>query len=78
MGNFFIVEITTNGGDSVEYEIYFDVKLGAKKNLPLRLYIQSAYVRSEENKLYRHKNKKVGFFIIAYNRKNSKPLKTPR
>ena len=44
----------------------------------MQLYIQSAYVRQiKDSEPYRHKTKKIHFFVIAYNRKVGKPIKTP-
>ena len=41
------------------------------------VHIASAYVRTKDSKLYRHKTKMIHFFVIAYNRKVGKPIKTP-
>ena len=43
----------------------------------MQLYVQSAYVRTKDSKPYRHKTKKINFFVIAHNRKVGKPIKTP-
>ena len=75
-GNFFIVELTTDDGQTVEYEIYFDIS--KRKGSVMELFIQSAYVRDPASKPYRHAPKKIGFFVIAYNRMTGKPIKTPR
>ena len=76
-GNFFIVELIDDTGNNIEYEIYFDVS-GQGKKQPMRLYIQSAYVRNDESRAYRHKTKKISFYVIAHNRKSGKPIRTPR
>lgn len=77
-GNFIIVEHVNTQGETVEYEIYFDINRPASRKEPLELYIQSAYVRSGTSKFYRRKTRKIGFFIIAYNRQVGKPIKMPR
>ena len=41
------------------------------------LYVQSAYIRNKGSKPCRRKTKKIRFFVIAYNRKVGKPIKTP-
>ena len=75
--NFFIIELVTDEDKPVEYEIYFDVKKPISKGSPMQLYVQSAYVRTKDSKPYRHKTKKINFFVIAHNRKVGKPIKTP-
>lgn len=75
-GNFFLIEVLTDTGQQVEYEIYFDVnKLKAGK---LEIFIQSAYVREQNSVAYRPRSKKISFFVILYNRLHGKPIKTPR
>lgn len=66
--NFFTVEIYDNNGEPIEYEIYFSVyktpKLG-KKNL--KLHIDSAFPRDNNNPLYQtrpKKGKKINFLTI--------------
>ncbi|MBL4751563.1 MAG: hypothetical protein JKX71_13450 [Amylibacter sp.] len=77
-GNFFIIELSDDDGNEIEYEIYFDIDMAKSREQPMTLYIQSAYVRDDESKAYRHKTKKIGFYIIAYNKSIGKPIKTPR
>lgn len=76
-GNFFIVESIIDENGLVEYEIYFDVTNPKLKGTPMKLYVQSAYVRTNDSKPYRHKTRKINFFVIAYNRKVGKPIKKP-
>ena len=76
-GNFFIVQLVTDEDGPVEYEIYFDVKKPTKKGAPMKLYVQSAYVRTKDSKPYRHKTRKINFFVIAHNLVVGKPIKTP-
>ncbi len=77
-GNFFIIESITEDGDLIEYEVYFDIKKSPRNNDPMKLFIQSAYVRTEESKKYRHQAKKINFFVIAHNKKHGKPIRVPR
>ena len=67
----------TDEGEHVEYEIYFNVTKPTSKGAPMLLYVQSAYIRNKGSKPYRRKTKKIRFFVIAYNRKVGKPIKTP-
>ena len=76
-GNFFIVELVADEDGPVEYEIYFDVKKPTAKGTPMKLYVQSAYMRTKKSMPYRHETKKINFFVIAYNRKAGRPIKTP-
>ena len=71
-GNFFIVELMTDEGEHVEYEIYINVTKPTSKGTPKQLYVHSAFVRTKDSKPYRHKTKKIRFFVIAYNRKVGK------
>ena len=77
-GNFFIVEVTDDAGHCVEYEIYFDISKGKGTSGAMELFIQSAYVRDVAGRAYRRSPKKIGFFVIAHNRRVGKPIKTPR
>lgn len=78
-GNFFIVEVIDDNGNSIEYEIYFDVtKPDEGKKRPMVLYIQSAYERDEASLQYRHQTKKISFYVIAFNKKTGKPIRTPK
>lgn len=59
-GNFFTIDIDINRS----YEIYFRVK---KVNKKLLLYIESAYVRKPELKMYTpSKKQKISFGVILY------------
>jgi len=71
-GNYFTVELITEGGNKFDYEVYFSLtKPGKKQNL--RLFVESAYVRSERD-LYRSKKKKIRFSILLYKVKNSQKI----
>jgi hypothetical protein len=73
-GNFFIVEIVTEEGDKVEYDIFFEVSRTAKKGV-VNLYVQSAYVRDAEHASNRPKKKPISFFVILFNTLHNKPIK---
>ena len=77
-GNFFIIELINDSGTTIEYEIYFDIKKSSSKAQNLKLFIQSAYVRNTASMPYRHRTKKISFFVIAHNRTIEKPIKAPR
>ncbi len=72
--SFFTVEIIDENNNKIDYEIYFDVKK-VKKNR-LKLYVRSAYVRTESYQCGQPKRKKaIKFEIIAYNTFVKKPIK---
>lgn len=74
-GNFFIVEILKDDGNTINYEIYFKVTKGKGGNL--NLYIESAYPRDDEHPR-KKKKKPIGFYVIAYNKLHNKPIKAPK
>lgn len=71
---FFTIEILSKENGLLEYEIYFDVSRAEKRGY-LRLFVKSAYVRSEEYKASRPKKRKIHFDVISYNKQNKKPIK---
>jgi hypothetical protein len=73
-GNFFVVEIVTEEGEKVEYDIFFAVSRAAKKGV-VNLYVQSAYVRDAEHAGNRPKQKPVSLFVILFNTLHNKPIK---
>lgn len=75
-GNFFKVKLVGEAGNEQEYEIYFRVSRsdGGK----LRLFIESAYVRSTDYASAQPKKKKINFFVIANNTLARKPIKCPK
>lgn len=78
-GNFFVVHALDEHGNTKDYEVYFKVSRCDKKDKgKLKLFVQSAYVRSDEYKSSQPKKKKIGFFVMAHNIKNDKPIKTPK
>jgi hypothetical protein len=75
-GNFFVVEILTEEGEKLDYEIFFEASRSAKKGV-VNLYVQSAYVRDAEHAGNRPKKKPIGFTVILFNTLNNKPIKIP-
>ncbi len=74
-GNFFIVEILREDGNTINYEIYFKVTKG--QGSQLSLYIESAYPRDDKH-VRKNKKKPIGFYVIAYNKLHNKPIKSPK
>lgn len=72
-GNFFTIEMATDEGKSIEYEVYFKVSRESKGRL--RLFIESAYIRDDEYGTSQPRKKKIGFFVIARNTMHNKPIK---
>ena len=48
-GNYFTIELVTQEGEVIEYEVYFDVTRASRKGW-LNLIVQTAYVRTEDYK----------------------------
>jgi hypothetical protein len=71
-GNFFKVKLVDVGGKEKEYEIYFAASRSRRGNGVLKLYVQSAYIRTRGNQPTR---KPIGLFVILANTKNNKPIK---
>ena len=75
-GNFFVVEVVTQEGEHLNYEIYFEASRASKKGV-INLYVQSAYVRDTAHRGNAPKKKPIGFTIILFNILNNKPIKIP-
>lgn len=71
-GNFFLVEMVGVGGNIEQYEIYFAVSKASGGKGKLKLFVQSAYIRTEGNQ---PKRKPIGFCIILHNIKNGKLIR---
>lgn len=76
-GNFFVVEVVTEQGEKLEYEIFFEASRASKKGV-VNLYVQSAYVRDEAHRGNRPKKKPINFTVILFNVLNNKPIKIPQ
>ena len=78
-GNFFTVSIVDEGGDKVDYEIYFTVSKSSKAGI-INLFIQSAYPRDAAYSSSRPRKhpKPIGFPVIVYNVLNRIPIKAPK
>lgn len=75
-GNFFVVEILTEEGEKVDYEVFFEASRSSKKGV-VNLYVQSAYVRDAEHAANRPKRKPINFSVMLFNTLNNKPIKIP-
>lgn len=76
-GNFFTIELTTQVGEEVEYEIYFDVTRATRRGW-LHLIVDSAYVRTEEYESSQPRKRKIRLDVIAYKRQKNKPVSPGR
>ena len=71
-----MVEVITQEGERLDYEIYFEASRGSKKGV-INLYVQSAYVRDAAHGSNTPKMKPIGFTIILFNILNNKPIRIP-
>lgn len=76
-GNYLTIELMADDGTRVDYEVYFQVSKSGKKPARLNLFVQSAYTR-DHGAQFRSKIKKIGFFVIAHNTLQNKPIKVPK
>ncbi len=74
-GNFFIVEILRENGETINYEIYFKVTKG--QGGKLNLFIESTYPRDNKHPK-KNKKKPISFYVITYNKLHNKPIKAPK
>ncbi len=77
--NWLIVEISSSSGDSQEYEIFFSVT--KQSNKLLRIYVESAYVRGNENpgnrpKKFKHRDK-VTAKVLLTKKLRCEPIRQP-
>ncbi len=70
-GNFFTVELITDNGTTVDYDVFFTASKSSRRGR-VNLYIQSAYVR-ERNQL--PGGKPIRFLIVLHNTLNKIPIK---
>jgi len=70
-GNFFTIELVTEDGKAVDYDIFFTATKSSRKGR-VTLFIQSAFVR-EKAKL--PAGRPIRFLIILHNTLNNKPIK---
>lgn len=75
-GNFFVVEILTEAGERLNYEIYFEASRSSKKGV-INLFVQSAYVRDEAHRANMPRKKTIAFAVILFNILNDKPIRIP-
>lgn len=74
MGNFFTAEIVDDSGTKVEYEVYFDVHKASHKGW-MNMYVQSAFVRTDDYASTQPQKRKIDFHTIAYNRQSGKKIR---
>ena len=75
-GNYLTIEIMDSNGTVFDYEIYFRVRKQGKKQ-PLRLFVESAYLRVPLAKSIQQKRKRqpVRFRVIVYNTHHGKHVR---
>ncbi len=73
-GNYFTIEFVTKTGDTVEYEVYFDVTRADRRGW-LNLIVQSAYVRDARYVASRPRKRKIRFDVIAYNKQTGRKIR---
>jgi len=76
-GNYFTIELVTQEGEVIEYEVYFDVTRASRKGW-LNLIVQTAYVRTEDYKTTQPRKRRIRLDVVAYNTQLRKPIKRPR
>jgi len=76
--NFFTVDIQSQNGNVVKYEIYFKVSRSKKHKDRLTVFIESAYTRDESRRSNQPKKKPIAFSVIAHNTLTGKPSKIPK
>jgi hypothetical protein len=72
--NFFSIELINDGGNKVEYDIFFTASRSSKRGV-LTLFVQSAYVRDVNHASNRPQKNAVGFYVILFNTLHERPLK---
>lgn len=74
--NFVTIELVDRNGTHVDYEVYFSVRKDGKKR-PLRLYVESAYVRDPSNAANRPKPRRqaIRFRVVVHNVQTGKAIK---
>lgn len=74
-GNFLTIKIVDHDGNKRDYEIYFTLRKQEKKK-PLKLYVESAYLRDELAEAIRQKSRHqpIKFAILVYKVKNDQKI----
>jgi len=74
-GNYLTIEIVDHDGNKRDYEIYFTLRKQGKKK-PLKLYVESAYLRDELAEAIRQKRRHqpIKFSILVYKVKNDQKI----
>jgi hypothetical protein len=71
--NFLTIDLTDNGGNKVEYDVFFSVSRSSQKGR-LNLFVQSAYVRDDPRNRP-PSGKPIGFLIVLHNVLNKRPIR---
>lgn len=74
-GNFFLVELVNAHGAVEQYEIYFALSRVSGGAGRLKLFVQSAYVRTQGKQPQR---KSIGFYILLYNVREGRLIRAPQ
>jgi hypothetical protein len=72
-GKFFSVEMITESGDTVEYDIFFKVKKGEKG---LEMIIETAFIRDPDYDSARPDGKPIRFWIILHHTLHNIKIRT--
>lgn len=59
----------------INYEIYFSLKKSSLKECDVHIFINSAYIRSDNKTIPRRKN--ISFFVLLNNTITNKKIKKP-
>jgi hypothetical protein len=76
---FLTIEVQNEEGKTVDYEIYFSLKKSKEKQCDIHLFINSAYIRSDDYKPVNHpiRRKSISFFVLLHNTLTNKRIKKP-
>ncbi len=75
--NFFTIELMSEQGRTIEYEVYFDVTKATRQGGWLNLVVQSAYERTDDYASLQPRKKKIRLDVIAYNKQSGKKIRRP-
>ena len=74
-GNFFTIELISDTGEPVKYEIFFNIHKQKRGNNGLMLRVESAYVRDSDHQSSAPKGRKIGLNIILNKRLKNQIIK---
>lgn len=73
---FLSIEFISDEGKILNYEIYFSLKKSNAKGCDIHIFVNSAYVRTEENNQIRRKS--ISFFVLLHNTITNKKINKPK